>query len=59
MWKVKSGWRVDVADLAPVEARMRDEDFDAGDEERDEGDEGEPVRDAHEQRMTRNNGAAR
>ena len=40
--------RVHVADLTPVEARVRDEYLDARDEHCDEGKEGEPVRDAHE-----------
>jgi hypothetical protein len=40
--------RVDVAGLAPVEARVREEDLDTGDEECDEREEGEPVRDADE-----------
>ena len=43
--------RVHVADLAPVEARMGDQDLDAGDEKRDESEEGEPMRDADEQGM--------
>ena len=40
--------RVHVADLTPVEPGVRDKYLDACDEECDEGEEGEPVRNAHE-----------
>ena len=37
-----------VAGFAPIESRMRDDDLSAGDEQSEEGDYGEPVRDADE-----------
>ena len=46
-----------VADLSPVEARVRDQDLDAGNEKREEGEEGEPVRDTHEQGVAKLSGA--
>ena len=43
---------VDVAHFAPVETRMRDDYQEACHHERDESDEGEPVRNAHYSRVT-------
>lgn len=49
--KAEEWRRVDVTDLTPVEARMRNQNLNTGDEQRDGRDEGKPVRDANEQRM--------
>jgi len=43
--------RVDVAGLAPIEARMRDNNFQSANQESEEGKGDEPVRDAHETRV--------
>ncbi|MCU1314042.1 MAG: hypothetical protein JWM54_1799, partial [Acidobacteriaceae bacterium] len=40
-----------VADLAPVEARVRDHDLRAADEESEEAEDGEPVGEADDRRM--------
>ena len=40
-----------VAGFAPIESRMRDDDLSAGDEQGEEGNDGEPVGDAHQRSM--------
>src|SRR5277367_6665985 len=48
-----------VAGFAPVEARMRDDEFSAGDEQSEEAECGDPVSDADEERMARSNRSGR
>ena len=47
---------VDVAGFTPIEARVRDQDFDAAEEQGEKADGGDPMRDADEGRVARGSG---
>src|SRR5690242_19588735 len=44
-------WSVHVTNFAPIEARMRDHDFQSADKQCQEGKRDEPVRSSHEERV--------